>query len=239
MDQQQIIKLLQDEIAKVDKPKNRINYQQFFKEKLAEPTGLRTGLLREISNSSFREVKALPIGELLNLCDALLRSGRRYSGFFAFDWARKAQKHFRQSDFSLFQRWLDRYVDNWGSCDHFCGATIGPLLLLYPELATRTQPWARSRNLWRRRASAVALIVPVKKGMLLDEVFQRADTLLLDKEDMVQKGYGWMLKEASNVFPAEVFAYVLVHKDVMPRTALRYAIEKYPQAKRKEAMQRG
>jgi 3-methyladenine DNA glycosylase AlkD len=55
---------------------------------------------------------------------------------------------------------------------------------------------------------------------------------------MVQKGYGWMLKEASNKYPQEVFNYVLKHRREMPRTALRYAIEKLSPALRKEAMKR-
>ncbi len=71
---------------------------------------------------------------------------------------------------------------------------------------------------------------------MLDEVFKTADLLLTDDDDMVQKGYGWMLKEAGNQYPDEVFKYVMKNKRKMPRTALRYAIEKYPQAKRKKAM---
>jgi 3-methyladenine DNA glycosylase AlkD len=54
---------------------------------------------------------------------------------------------------------------------------------------------------------------------------------------MVQKGYGWMLKEASRIHTKEVFDYVVKNKDKMPRTALRYAIEKMPQNSRKKAME--
>jgi 3-methyladenine DNA glycosylase AlkD len=63
-----------------------------------------------------------------------------------------------------------------------------------------------------------------------------ADILLLDKDDMVQKGYGWMLKVASNHEPNKVFEYVMRHKREMPRTALRYAIEKLSPDLRKQAM---
>ena len=62
--------------------------------------------------------------------------------------------------------------------------------------------------------------------------------LLMDKEDLVQKGYGWMLKEAANTYRDEIYQYVLKHRDVMPRTALRYAIEKMPQSMRKKAMKK-
>jgi 3-methyladenine DNA glycosylase AlkD len=80
--------------------------------------------------------------------------------------------------------------------------------------------------------------VPVRNRLLLDEVFKTADMLLTDDDDMVQKGYGWTLKEASNQFPDEVFRYVMKNKRRMPRTALRYAIEKLPQKMRKEAMKK-
>jgi 3-methyladenine DNA glycosylase AlkD len=55
---------------------------------------------------------------------------------------------------------------------------------------------------------------------------------------MVQKGYGWMLKEASKPHQDEVYQYVLKHRKDMPRTALRYAIEKMPPEMKKEAMKR-
>ena len=67
-------------------------------------------------------------------------------------------------------------------------------------------------------------------------VFEVADKLLMDQEDLVQKGYGWMLKEASNVYPKEVFRYILQHKQNMPRIALRYAIEKMPLPLKRQAM---
>ena len=89
-----------------------------------------------------------------------------------------------------------------------------------------------------RRAAAVSLIVPVRNHLLLHHVFLTADALLVDEDDMVQKGYGWMLKEASNVFPDEVFGYVMKNKGRMPRTALRYAIEKLPASRRKQAMKK-
>jgi 3-methyladenine DNA glycosylase AlkD len=61
---------------------------------------------------------------------------------------------------------------------------------------------------------------------------------LKDKDDMVQKGYGWLLKEASRTHEREVFDYVMKHKAKMPRTALRYAIEKMPEKLRSKAMKK-
>ena len=61
---------------------------------------------------------------------------------------------------------------------------------------------------------------------------------LLDGDDMVQKGYGWLLKEESRVHQKEVFDYVVKHRKVMPRTALRYAIELMPKELKIEAMKK-
>ena len=72
--------------------------------------------------------------------------------------------------------------------------------------------------------------------MFLGDIFEIADLLLLDQDHMVQKGYGWMLKVASQAHEKEVFEFVLSKKAVMPRTALRYAIEKMPPHLRTQAM---
>lgn len=98
--------------------------------------------------------------------------------------------------------------------------------------------WARAENRWLRRASAVTLILPARKGAFLKESFEISDILLEDRDDMVQKGYGWLLKEASKKHQAEVFDYVMRKKAQMPRTALRYAIEKMPAEMKKSAMDR-
>jgi len=89
-----------------------------------------------------------------------------------------------------------------------------------------------------RRAAAVTLIIPARKGKFLGAIVDIADRLLLDQDDLVQKGYGWMLKAASEAYQQEIFDYVMQNKAVMPRTALRYAIEKMPATLRSRAMER-
>jgi 3-methyladenine DNA glycosylase AlkD len=233
-----IIEKLRREISSHDKPENKLNYQRFFKEKLDEPYGLKTAILRKISNQCFKDIKDLPAKEILDIGDQLLESGERYHRFFAFEWALKIKDRYSKTNFKRFETWLKKYVDNWGACDHLCCGALGHLILQFPELASKLKKWTSSKNRWQRRASAVSLITPVRNKILLNKVFQTADILLIDDDDMVQKGYGWMLKEASNVFPDEVYQYVLNNKKEMPRTALRYAIEKLPPKMRKEAMKK-
>jgi 3-methyladenine DNA glycosylase AlkD len=89
-----------------------------------------------------------------------------------------------------------------------------------------------------RRASAVSLIIPAKHGKFLEDVIGIASLLLTDADDMVQKGYGWLLKEASRKHTSEVFAFVMKNQKQMPRTALRYAIELMPKELKVEAMKK-
>ena len=89
-----------------------------------------------------------------------------------------------------------------------------------------------------RRAAAVTFIIPARKGLFLETVFDIADHLLSDSDDLVQKGYGWMLKAASQAHLQEVFDYVMKNKANMPRTALRYSIEKMPKEMKEQAMKK-
>jgi 3-methyladenine DNA glycosylase AlkD len=96
--------------------------------------------------------------------------------------------------------------------------------------------WAKSKNMWLRRASVVSLIIPARKGLFLEESFELSNILMKDEEDLVQKGYGWLLKVLSETHTKEVFNFVIKNKNEMTRTALRYAIEKMPQDLRQKAM---
>jgi 3-methyladenine DNA glycosylase AlkD len=115
---------------------------------------------------------------------------------------------------------------------------VGSFVEKHPEYIEKLKNWTKSKNRWTRRGSAVSLVLPARKGMFLEDIFEIADSLLIDEDDLVQKGYGWMLKEASKQHQKQVFEYIMKNKDRMPRTALRYAIEKMPPELRKEAMKK-
>ena len=112
------------------------------------------------------------------------------------------------------------------------------LIQKYPEIVGEMKSWAISENRWLKRASAVSLIVPAKKGLFLQDALEICDLLLTDGDDMVQKGYGWLLKEESRKHQKKVFNYVIMNRKIMPRTALRYAIELMPKELKAEAMKK-
>ncbi len=158
--------------------------------------------------------------------------------FIVSNWAHALSGRYEREDLAVFRRWIDTYISNWASCDGFCNHTMGDFIEQYPEYTAELKQWTQSGNRWMRRAAAVSLIIPAKHGKFLSEAIEIADLLLTDSDDMVQKGYGWLLKEASRQHQAEVFTYVMQNKKEMPRTALRYAIELMPKEMKAEAMKK-
>lgn len=217
--------------------KTRDGARRFFKEEV-KFYGVKSAVVQRIAKKYYREIKGRPKEEVFALCEALFRSGYGEEAFIASEWAYSRREDYRPEDFARFARWVKDYVDNWAKCDTLCNHAVGAFVEMYPEYAVELKRWAKSKNRWERRAAAVTLILPARKGLFLKEALEIADILLMDADDLVQKGYGWLLKEASKARLAEVFAFIMERKDRMPRTALRYALEKTPEDMRKKAMAR-
>jgi 3-methyladenine DNA glycosylase AlkD len=213
----------------------RQSIQRFFKEEI-KLLGVKTPVFKKITQKYFSAVQDRSKQEIFSLCEKLLESGFMEELGVAFDWAFRLRDKFEKKDFPILESWLKKHVTNWGVCDNLCCRALGYFIYKFPEYFPKVKKWAVSKNRWVRRASAVVLIYSIQKKKSLAPVFEIADILLLDKDDMVQKGYGWMLKVASNHEPNKIFEYVMRHKREMPRTALRYAIEKLSPDLRKQAM---
>jgi len=236
---QEVIQNLRRELkANVDE-KYQCAVKRFFKEKIV-CYGVRTSLVRKIAKKYFRDVKNFDKKEIFSLSEQLLKSNYGEESIIAIEWIFGIKDRFKKVDFNIFERWLKRYINNWGKDDDFCAHVVHPLIVKYPELVRKVKLWAISKNQWVRRASAVSLIKTFGHCHAtqhnLSDIFDIAVALMYDKEDLVQKGYGWMLKSASVYNQKDVFDFVMTHKKNMPRTALRYAIEKMPNYLRKRAL---
>ena len=207
----------------------------FFKEEV-QLYGVKSATVAKIAKRSFLEIKELDKSMVFDLCELLWQSGYIEESFVACQWAYSLRDRFKSTDFRILTRWVKHYVSNWAACDTLCNHTVAAFVEMYPKYLAELKKWTRSENRWVRRASAVTLIVPARNALFLSDIFEIADLLLLDEDDLVQKGYGWMLKAASESHRKEVFDYVMRNKDRMPRTALRYAIEKMPVEMKQKAM---
>jgi 3-methyladenine DNA glycosylase AlkD len=136
-----------------------------------------------------------------------------------------------------WKRWLARnHSANWATTDAICGALLGPLLVAHPKLAAEMRRWSADRNLWVRRASIVALIPLVRKRQALDLTYAIASRLHTDGHDLIQKAVGWVLREAGKADPARLERYLRANGPAIPRTTLRYAIERFSPRKRRELL---
>jgi 3-methyladenine DNA glycosylase AlkD len=234
-----ILFLLKDELMKKSDPeyiKREITLNGVPQEGFL---GVRKPFVREVAGKYWRNgVKKMPDPVIFNLCDSLVAQNSFELRAVAFDWAKRAKKLYRPEHFTNFEDWVNKNLFCWIDCDDLCTGFGGEFLLKYPKYLSSVLKWARSENRWVRRAAAVSLILPAKRGLYSDAVFCTADALLTDSDVMVQKGYGWMLKVLSASYPDDVYSYVLSNKDIMPRTSLRYAIEKLPCDMKKKAMEK-
>jgi 3-methyladenine DNA glycosylase AlkD len=221
------IENLRIELIRNSDEKTKLSGERFFREEV-RLFGIKSAVVGKISNEFFNLIQDKNKSNVFLLCEELWKSGIMEESFAACDWSYKIKKQYERADFKVFEKWVDNYVNNWASCDTLCNHTVGTIVEIYPDLISGLKKWAKSGNRWVKRGSSVSLIVPARRGLFLEDIFEIADILHADKDDMVQKGYGWMLKAASQVHQKEVFDYVISKKSTMPRTALRYAIEKMP-----------
>ena len=123
-------------------------------------------------------------------------------------------------------------LNNWDLVDLSCYKILGPWLtdrsLLYE--------WARSGHLWLQRVAIVTCMHPVRHGDFAD-AFAIADILLNHPHDLIHKAVGWILREAGKRDEAALTAYLLPRYRHMPRTMLRYAIERFEESKRQQFLQ--
>jgi 3-methyladenine DNA glycosylase AlkD len=210
--------------------------QRYFKGTIRSH-GLTVPKSHAIAKDVYRSHReALSREEWLDLSERLLATGWFEEGAIGLEIVRRLRLPPSETLFDTYERWLGTYVGNWAHCDDLCSHLIGSLLVGLPYLVGRLPSWTASENRWLRRGAAVSLVVPARRGLFLDEALAIARSLLEDSDDLVQKGFGWMLREAAKAHRAEVTAYLEREVARMPRTAFRYAVEKFPPDERKRLM---
>ncbi|MCB0390783.1 MAG: DNA alkylation repair protein [Bdellovibrionales bacterium] len=146
------------------------------------------------------------------------------------------EKHKRSSDVTqkkIFKTYIKHfpYVNNWDLVDTTAPYIIGPHLL--PKNNKVLSAWSNSPNLWVRRISIISTYYLIKNSQL-EETFRIATRLISDEHDLIHKAVGWMLREAGKKNQKTLEDFLLNYASKMPRTMLRYSIEKFPETKRKK-----
>jgi 3-methyladenine DNA glycosylase AlkD len=219
--------------------------QHFFKEKVrargwrtAElrkaAVGFRRGILK-VHGLEERGLKEHRMAFVVAVADELFSGPVLEEKIFAVFLLEGQTASLRASEFRRFASWLDR-VTNWSDHDALVHDVLGPMVCAEPKYCAEVLQWAKSKNRWRRRAACVALIRGAREKKLFAEVVRTSETLLGDEDDMVQKGLGWLLREAAKHDARRTVPYLMKIRGLAPRLVLRTACETLPAEARRRVL---
>ena len=229
-----IRKLLRDHGS----PEHAASVQRFFTEPVASH-GWRTPDLRKAAVRMRRAILAHTGPDyLLQVADKLFRGRVVEEKAMAVLLLEKSLPEFGGREFNLLESWLDR-VRNWDDHDALVHMLLGPMLVAEPRRARLALRWVKSKDRWHRRAAAVVLIRGVRREMFEPEIRRVSDQLLGDKDEMVQKGLGWLLREWAKKSPQQALPYLLRIRARAPRLVLRTACEKLTAVQRAQVLAKG
>jgi 3-methyladenine DNA glycosylase AlkD len=227
----ELVEEIRAELARRIDPEYREGSRRFFKETI-DPWGVRSADLKDVEVLAYRLLKPLTLSERYAVFEEMWRGGKFEEGVMVSHLARKFKREFGIKEFKIFERWVDQYVSNWAHCDGVSSWLLSACIDNDPALREKLLSWTRSKNRWKRRASAVSFLQEAKRGRSVDSIFDVCARLEKDTDVMVQKGIGWLLKETYPERPEETLEFFRHHS--FPRLVVRYAAEKMSRADRTE-----
>jgi len=176
---------------------------------------------REFSNTS--------LSETLRILKSAIHEERLLALFLLVDKFSKGQAEKRKKIYELYLKHLE-HINNWDLVDSSAGHIVGAYLSDKDKRPIYRM--ARSNNLWERRIAIIATF-PMIRANEFETALDVSRILLEDEEDLIRKAVGWMLREIGKCDISVEKDFLMKHYRDMPRTMLRYAIEKFPEKERK------
>jgi 3-methyladenine DNA glycosylase AlkD len=220
-------------------PEKAVQAQRYFKETISS-LGLTADDSRDLAREMYLLVKGgWSLQEAVELCEILLPNKYLEAKTLATLVFLRYRNEFGRSIFGLIKTWLARdYLDNWASVDLMCPDCLGSLLERNPDLIPKIKSWTGHPNRWVKRASAVAFIKLARRGQFLNAAYQIARRLFPCGDDLIEKANGWLLREAGKTDMGRLEKFLLRQRGRIPRTTLRYAIERFPEPKRRRLLEK-
>lgn len=187
--------------------------------------GIRVPVIRK----QIKIFSHLNINEISQLLHSPYHEIRLFAVLMLVDKYNKASSKERNEICQLYIKNL-KYINNWDIVDSSASHILGNYLL--DKNKSQLYKLAKSRNLWRRRVAIMASFQFIKHYQFEDSL-KLCQLLIHDKEDLIHKATGWMLREIGNRDIETEESFLKLHYLDMPRTMLRYAIEKFPEQKRR------
>lgn len=226
-------------LARLARPAGEFDAERYFRgEHRLRFYNVGTDAMRALARAIYDANRAhWSVGDAMKLADVLIADPHLETKSVGIEIVARYRRAFVPALLPRWKRWLaGNHSANWATTDAICGSLVGPLLVQHPELAPRMRSWSRDRNLWVRRASIVSLIPLVRSGQALDLVYEIVQTLHADRADLIQKAVGWTLREAGKADPRRLERHLRHQGLLIPRTTVRYAIERFPEAKRRRLL---
>lgn len=186
--------------------------------------GIRVPILRRVA----KQYRDLSLGDTERLLQSPIHEERLLALFILVLQYEKGNPSVRKDIFDLYCHNM-KFVNNWDLVDSSAHKIIGDYLRTRSRRLLHRL--ARSGVLWERRIAIMSTLAYINDGQF-GETLEIAEALLHDNEDLIHKAVGWMLREVGNQDRNVEEAFLKKHYKGMPRTMLRYAIEKFPETKR-------
>lgn len=232
-----MIDKIREEIQKFADPQKAIMLQSFFKTGKGE-YGFGDkflGISVPVQRSIAKKFKDLDLLDLEDLLKSPIHEERLVSLFILADKFKKGNEKAQEEIFNYYLK-STKYVNNWDLVDSSAYKIVGSYVLKNhkEELLKKL---ANSKSIWERRIAIIATYQLILNGNSRT-TYEVANLLLNDRHDLIQKAVGWMLREAGKrVSEAELKEFLKTRYKSMPRTMLRYAIEKFDEKTRKQYLQ--
>jgi 3-methyladenine DNA glycosylase AlkD len=186
--------------------------------------GIRVPVLREQAKA----YKDTPLGEAQRLLKSVYHEERLCALLLLVKKFSQGNTEDQKAIYGLYLR-NTKYINNWDLVDLSAYLIVGVYLM--DKDRRPLHDLARSKSLWERRIAIIATFYFIKHNQFGDSL-AIAELLLADKEDLIHKAVGWMLREVGKRDSDVEKKFLKAHYQRMPRTMLRYAIEKFPEAER-------
>ena len=223
---------LKRELAEAEDPHRAFISQSFFKTGKGEygEGDVFLGLTVPAQRKLAKKYRTLPLAAIQSLLKSKIHEHRLIALLILVDQYTRGDAKSKNALFAFYLANAKR-VNNWDLVDSSAPYIVGAHLLTCSRKLLRD--FAKSDNLWERRIAIVSTLWLIRAGEL-DETFTVSKLLLKDKHDLIHKAVGWMLREAGKKSPDRLRRFLAEHHGRMPRTALRYAIERFPESERKQ-----
>jgi len=224
-----MIEKLKEELQKLSNPKKAVFLQRFFKTgkgQYAEGDKF-LGITVPIQRTIARKFKDLPLPEVEDLLKSPIHEERLVALLILTEKFKKGNEKAREEIFNLYLK-STKYINNWDLVDLSAYKIVGEYLLKNHKDKVLNE-LAKSKNIWERRIAMVATYQFIINGNS-KTTYEIANMLLNDRHDLIHKSVGWMLRESGKkVSEMELQEFLKTRYKIMPRTMLRYAIERFPQ----------